>query len=278
METEKAEDIDLVSVEEKSEVVDAEENRVEEEGIEEEWDARSWDDADLKLPGKSAFEDEELDLDPQPIIKKAARSIVSDTGPLPVAAKSVIPTQKVVASVPAVTKNDGSKKREPEVVVSGQGTEKPGASSSKSEDNHRSPICCIMGHVDTGKTKLLDCIRGTNVQEGEARGITQQICATYFLAENIRERTKELKVDAKLKVPGLLVNDTPGHESFTNLRSRGTKRNKKAEKNEEAKAWASPSTLGDSPKGRTLPFVPVREALKEQDQNGDERGSRRFAK
>ncbi|EFH66892.1 hypothetical protein ARALYDRAFT_890040 [Arabidopsis lyrata subsp. lyrata] len=90
------------------------------------------------------------------------------------------------------------------------------------EENLRSPICCIMGHVDSGKTKLLDCIRGTNVQEGEAGVITQQISATYFPAENIRERTKELRAGAKLKLSGLLVIDTPGHESFTNLWSRGS--------------------------------------------------------
>ncbi|GMP46443.1 hypothetical protein CsSME_00014601 [Camellia sinensis var. sinensis] len=168
MELEKVEEVDTMSVEETTEVADeVEENGIEEEDDddEDEWDAKSWDDADLKLPGKSAFADEEADSEPEHVVKKevkSARWAGGDAGPA---------VQKVSQEIEVIEKN---KRKE----LSGK-MEAPNLDAQPNQ--------------------------GTNVQEGEAGGITQQIGATYFPAQNIRERMKELKADAKLKVPGLLV-------------------------------------------------------------------------
>ncbi len=79
-----------------------------------------------------------------------------------------------------------------------------------------------MGHVDAGKTTILDNLRRTHVQDNEAGGITQQIGATNVPLETIYERTKMISRKGDFIVPGLLIIDTPGHETFKNLRSRGS--------------------------------------------------------
>ncbi|ESQ22991.1 MAG: translation initiation factor IF-2 [Acidilobus sp.] len=96
-------------------------------------------------------------------------------------------------------------------------TEKP------SQPRLRQPIVVVLGHVDHGKTSLLDKIRSTAVAAKEAGGITQHIGASIVPADVIEKIAEPLKriIPVKLTIPGLLFIDTPGHELFSNLRRRG---------------------------------------------------------
>ncbi|MDI9624629.1 MAG: translation initiation factor IF-2 [Methanothermobacter sp.] len=87
----------------------------------------------------------------------------------------------------------------------------------------RSPIVSVLGHVDHGKTTLLDHIRGTAIATREAGGITQHIGATEIPIETIKEICGEFLERFSIKeiLPGLFFIDTPGHEAFTTLRKRG---------------------------------------------------------
>ncbi|MBI4095953.1 MAG: GTP-binding protein, partial [DPANN group archaeon] len=87
----------------------------------------------------------------------------------------------------------------------------------------RQPIITVLGHVDHGKTSVLDYVRHTTLAQREAGQITQHIGATEVPLETIKKICGPLLERFKLKftIPGLLFIDTPGHEAFTNLRKRG---------------------------------------------------------
>jgi len=85
----------------------------------------------------------------------------------------------------------------------------------------RHPIVSVLGHVDHGKSTILDRIRGTKVVAREAGGITQHIGATDVPIETIYALCGPLIGERKFSVPGLLFIDTPGHYSFVTLRTRG---------------------------------------------------------
>jgi len=90
------------------------------------------------------------------------------------------------------------------------------------EKKIRQPIVTVAGHVDHGKTSILDCFRDSSVQEEEAGGITQRISFTRYPKEQIAKACPLLKKhNILLEIPGFLFIDTPGHAAFTNLRKRG---------------------------------------------------------
>ena len=86
----------------------------------------------------------------------------------------------------------------------------------------RQPIITVAGHVDHGKTSILDCFRSTSVQASESGGITQKISFTKYPLEQIHKTCPLIKQHGiNLEIPGFLFIDTPGHAAFTNLRKRG---------------------------------------------------------
>ena len=90
------------------------------------------------------------------------------------------------------------------------------------EEKVRSPIVVVLGHVNHGKTTLLDYIRGTVVAQHEAGGLTQHIGASFIPMKNLLNFCKAPEaIRKKITIPGLLFIDTPGHTAFMNLRKRG---------------------------------------------------------
>lgn len=81
-------------------------------------------------------------------------------------------------------------------------------------ENQITPICCILGHVDVGKTKLLDYLRKTTTRE--VSGITQQIGTTYFNSATLEKICGSLAKN--LSISGMVMIDTPGHDCFTTMR------------------------------------------------------------
>lgn len=88
----------------------------------------------------------------------------------------------------------------------------------------RSPVCCVLGHVDAGKSSTLDRLRGTNYQAREAGGITQSISAWNLQISDVQmflDNYPSAQKGQQQKIPGLLMIDTPGHEAFMQLRTTG---------------------------------------------------------
>jgi translation initiation factor 5B len=87
----------------------------------------------------------------------------------------------------------------------------------------RSPIVITVGHVDHGKTTLLDCIRGTTVTKMEPGELTQHIGASFIPKRVIENLSKDLlqKMKISIEIPGLLFIDTPGHAAFISMREKG---------------------------------------------------------
>ncbi len=117
----------------------------------------------------------------------------------------------------AATNTENGKSRKPNSAVSGMGNR------TSSDLPLRSVICTVLGHVDHGKSSILDRIRGTSIVKSEPGQITQAIGASIVPVSVIKKLCAPLLQQLKLSltIPGLLLIDTPGHAAFVSLRKRG---------------------------------------------------------
>ena len=92
------------------------------------------------------------------------------------------------------------------------------------DKNLKSPIISVMGHVDAGKSSLINIIKNINITDGEAGGITQSINSYFVKIDDIVDITKNItgKFQVEPKVPGILCIDTPGHMAFNKIRQQST--------------------------------------------------------
>ncbi|MHA1123958.1 MAG: translation initiation factor IF-2 [Candidatus Heimdallarchaeota archaeon] len=163
------------------------------------------------------------------LIKKPTKKPAKKSTKKPIKKPTKKPTKKpAVKSTKEPTKKPTKKStKEPAVKPAKEPIKKPPKKEEPVEVDEskrlKAPICVILGHIDHGKTSILDAVRGTAVQAREAGGITQQIGASFFPIETINEICGELlaKGSIKLRIPGILIVDTPGHAAFLNLRTRG---------------------------------------------------------